>query len=73
MPSSGMTFRTSCTMRCRGRWPTILGVAVGNALQNAFAKPAEQRPGVVEPPLDAVRQQFQARPDIANYLALRRK
>ena len=71
MPSSGMTFRTSCTMRCGvgGQRSSVFRSVI--RLQNAFAK-AEQRAGIVQSPLDAIRQQFQARPDIANHLALRK-
>ena len=71
MPSSGMTFRTSCTMRCGVGGQRSSVCPVGKALQNAFAK-AEQCPGIVQSSLDAIRQQFQARPDIANHLALRK-
>ena len=71
MPSSGMTFRTSWTMRCGVGGQAILGGPVGKPLQNAFAK-AKQRPGIVQSSLDAIRPAVQARPDIANHLALRK-
>ena len=71
MPSSGMTFRTSWTMRCGvgGQRSSVARSIM--RLQNAFAK-AEQCAGIVQSPLDAIRQQFQARPDIANHFALRK-
>ena len=54
----------------RGRREARFRVAIGNPAQNALAQ-RQQRAGVWQPRLDAVSQQFEARPDVAHDLALR--
>ena len=54
----------------RRRRPTILGGAVADTLQDAFAQ-TEQGTGIMQPALDAVGQQFKAWPDVTDDLALR--
>ena len=71
MPSSGMTLPHVVHDALRRGRPAIFGGAIGDAAQNAFAK-VQQCAGVMEPTLDAVGQQFKARPDIAHDLALRK-
>src|SRR4029077_11379516 len=53
-----------------GHRPAVFLVAVADVAQNAFAQ-AQQRTAVVQSAFDAIREEFQARPDIADHFTLR--
>ena len=71
MPSSGMTCAHVVNDALRRQRKAVFLAAVGDAAQNAFAQ-RQQCAGVRQAALDAVGEQFETRPDVANHLALRK-